>query len=341
MTFTCLSKCRVVLRKTCHYCVLLDNARTHLKEKYSRLPKAERALICDELQALQGVSHSYEQFDVPQAVDQPVQGSRLFQDGKQCRLELKECTFVCRSTDSLKKHWRAVHKWTATGRRGKSRAAASLQVSVQKQADAWKPVCCQRFFHTGRHTCYFTVLSERRLDDSDPRRRVANPDSIAASALQDLATIEQEQEKRGNIASEETSDEETSPWLQLTRWLSYLHGHCLLDVAALVRQPDATTKPVLLPIYNSLERVVEDAYQSVCNDSINVFDQVQMNSSLQRPIAADRPLLVKLQKSTWRHYTRIWKGLLCFVYRTAQPDHPQLDIVIQHATIYIQPARRS
>ena len=78
--------------------------------------------------------------------------------------------------------------------------------------------------------------------------------------LQDLATVEQDQEKRGNIASEETSGKETSPWLHLTRWLSYLHGHCLLDVAALVRQPDATTEPVLLSIYNSLERVVEDEW---------------------------------------------------------------------------------
>ena len=77
--------------------------------------------------------------------------------------------------------------------------------------DAWKPVLCQRFFHIGRHTSYFTVLSERRLEDSDPRRRVAHSDSIAASVLQDLATIEQDQEKRGNIASEETSEKETSP----------------------------------------------------------------------------------------------------------------------------------
>ena len=55
------------------------------------------------------------------------------------------------------------------------------------------------------------MLSEKRLEDSDPRRRVANPDSIAALVLQDLATIEQEQEKRGHIVSEETSDKETSP----------------------------------------------------------------------------------------------------------------------------------
>ena len=113
--------------------------------------------------------------------------------------------------DNLKKHWRAAHNWTATGRRGGSRAAASLHASFQKQADAWKPVCCQRYFHTGRHTSYFAVLPQRRAESSDARRRVANPDSIAASALQDLATIEQEQEKRGHIVSEETSDKETSP----------------------------------------------------------------------------------------------------------------------------------
>jgi hypothetical protein len=239
-------------------------------------------------------------------------------------LEPERCTFVCRSIDSLEKHWRAVHKWSATGRRGGSRAAASLQVSLQRQADAWKPVCCQRFFHTGRHTSYFTVLSEGRLEDRDPQQLAAKPNSIATSVLKDLATIEQDQQKRGNIASEETSEKENSPWLQLTRWLSYLHGHCLLDIAALVRQPDAATEPVLLCICKSLERVVEDAYQSVCNDSINVFDQFRINSFLHRPSAADRPLLVRLQKSTWRHYTSIWKALLCFVYRTAQPDQKVL-----------------
>jgi hypothetical protein len=192
--FTCLPKYRVVLCKVCHYCVWPDNARTHLREKHSRLPKAERALICDELQTWQEVSHSHEHFEVPQAVDHPVQGLRLFQDGKQCRLEPERCMFVCRSMNSLKRHWRAVHKWSATGRRGGSREAASLHVSLQRQTDAWKPVVCQRFFHTGRHTSYFTVLSEGRLEDRDPEQVAAKPNSIAASVLKDLATIEQDQE---------------------------------------------------------------------------------------------------------------------------------------------------
>lgn len=73
--FTCLPKYRVVICKTCRYCVWPDNARTRLREKHSRLLKAERALICDELQAWQGVSLSHEQFEIPKAVDQPGTGS--------------------------------------------------------------------------------------------------------------------------------------------------------------------------------------------------------------------------------------------------------------------------
>ena len=57
----------------------------------------------------------------------------------------------------------------------------------------------------------------------------------------------------------------------------------------------------------------------MCEDRINVFDQARINSFLQRPRASDRPLVVKLQKSTYRTYKGLWKRLLCFVYRTVQP----------------------
>jgi hypothetical protein len=49
--FKYLLKYRIVLCKICYYYVWPDNAYTHLREKHSRLPKAERALIYDELQA--------------------------------------------------------------------------------------------------------------------------------------------------------------------------------------------------------------------------------------------------------------------------------------------------
>jgi len=171
------------------------------------------------------------------------------------------------------------------------------------------------------------VHPENRGENNASRCEASQPESIISAVLQDLAALERDQEKQSNVACDENSAKETSPWLQLTRWLSYLHRKSLLDVAALVRQLGSNTKPALLSICNSLELVVEDAYYSVCNDSINVFDQVRINSFLQRPSATDRPLMVKLQRSIWRHYTRIWKALLSFVVRTAQPSN---NIQLQH-----------
>lgn len=316
--FTILPEYQIVLCKIYHYCVWPDNIRTHLRTKHKRLPRIERAQIDEDVRTWSGILRSPNQFSIPQSVKKPVQGLRLFQDGKQCLLEPDKCAFVCRSIGSLSKHWQLAHSWSVTGKRGGARTALSLQGSAQKRADVWRPVHCQRFFHTGRHTSHFIVHPENRGENNASRCETSQPESIISAVLQDLAALERDQEKQSNVACDENSAKETSPWLQLTRWLSYLHRKSLLDVAALVRQPESNTEPALLSICNSLERVIEDAYHSLCNNSINVFDQVRMNSFLQRPSAPDRPIIVKLQRSIWRHYTRIWKALLSFVVRTAQ-----------------------
>jgi hypothetical protein len=118
------------------------------------------------------------------------------------------------------------------------------------------------------------------------------------------------------------SAKEVSPWLQLTRWPRYLKGYPLPCLAALAALPQDGSHPILHLLCSSLDRLVEIAYQSICEDRINVFDQARINSFLQRPRATDRPLMVKLQKSTYRQYKGVWKRLLCFVYRTAQQSQP-------------------
>ncbi|KAK3679563.1 hypothetical protein LTR37_021409, partial [Vermiconidia calcicola] len=104
----------------------------------------------------------------------------------------------------------------------------------------------------------------------------------------------------------------------MTRWPEYLRGHHLPSAAALVALPQIESEPALVALCSSLNRIVEEAYHSVCCDQINPFEQARINSFLQRPSAADRPLMVKLKKSTWRQYVRVWEALLCFTYRTAQ-----------------------
>lgn len=127
--------------------------------------------------------------------------------------------------------------------------------------------------------------------------------------------------------SDRSSAKEVSPWLQLTPWPSYLQGYKLKEVAVLLLPPNREVKSLLATRADSFEPTVNDAYLSVCNASIQDFYQLHINSFLSRPRAADRPLLVKLQKSNWRQYIKIWKALLLFLYCTTRPDQ---SIVFRH-----------
>jgi hypothetical protein len=205
--FLHLPEYQVAVCRTCHYSVHPDNAPTHLREKHRGLTKEERARVLDELNSWPEVCLSNEWIEIPQAVEKPLQGLHLFRDGKQCRVEPEKCAFICRSIGGLKSHWRRQHGWSAFGPRGGSRTPASLEVPLQKQADAWRPVCCQRLFRVGPYSRYFAVLLE---DEPGCNDHGTGPDSIATSVLQNLAILERKQEERGNVVSETLSASEAS-----------------------------------------------------------------------------------------------------------------------------------
>jgi hypothetical protein len=100
----------------------------------------------------------------------------------------------------------------------------------------------------------------------------------------------------------------------------HLSGHSLSDVARLGALPVAGAELLIEILCEIIDRLVDSAHRSVCEDRINAFDQMRINSFLQRPRAADKPLMVKLQKSTYKRYSSIWKRLLCFEHRTMQPS---------------------
>lgn len=146
--------------------------------------------------------------------------------------------------------------------------------------------------------------------------------SIAAEVRSELAALEEQKRRHGQVMHDSASAKEVSPWLQLTRWSGYLKGYPLPCLAALAAHPQDGSSPILHLLCSSHDRLVEIAYQSICEDQINVFDQARIDSFLQRPRATDRPLMVKLQKSTYPQYESVWKRFLCFVYRTSQSSQP-------------------
>jgi hypothetical protein len=72
---------------------------------------------------------------------------------------------------------------------------------------------------------------------------------------------------------------QVSPWLEHTRWPSFLHGVSLQDAANLIRLPDKS-EPLLSEVILSIGRLVEAAYTSIRQGKINILAQKCISSFL-------------------------------------------------------------
>lgn len=310
---------RILVCTTCTYAVWPGQARGHLTSAHHGLSLKQARVVVADIKRWPNLCSDPAEFELPRAVQKPVPGLPIYSDGLRCLLDATTCQYICRNESGLRSHWSTIHQWSiAEGRKGGSGRSRHEAYAKRKAASA-QSVCCQRLFHAGIHSQYFEVLPTVLADDDDASQ--AHAQSGVANAVSELRALRQERKRDGELVSAAGSVKEVSPWLQLTRWPNYLQGHKLPQVAALARLPTADDDPVLAVLCECLDELVEAAYQSVCNDRVNAFDQERINSFLQRPRAADQPLMVKLQKSTYRTYKSIWKSLLCFVYRTALREH--------------------
>jgi hypothetical protein len=90
-------------------------------------------------------------------------------------------------------------------------------------------------------------------------------------------------EAEDEIAPPDTDETEASPWLKLTRWAEYTQGHGFTEVASLAFLPDPATEPILIAVEQSVQRLVQRAFDSISSHRINEFDQVRINSFVHKP----------------------------------------------------------
>lgn len=91
--------------------------------------------------------------------------------------------------------------------------------------------------------------------------------------LAELAAAEKQLELTADVVSNNQSRTEISPWLELTRRPRYLQGHKLSWVAPLGSLPIAGAEPLLDVFVESLNRLVDQARDSLSQQRVNVFGQ--------------------------------------------------------------------
>ena len=104
-------------------------------------------------------------------------------------------------------------------------------------------------------------------------------------------------------------------------------------MAALAALSHERQEPLLVQFSQSLTRLIDRVYQTIEDCRVNKFDQIRINSFLQRPGVWDHSIQIYLKPSIYQRYWQVWQRLICFAYRTSRPGQP---IVLRHQLTIVQ-----
>lgn len=212
------------------------------------------------------------------------------------------CPYVSVSKETMRKHCSREHVED-------NRREGRPSKTAEPVAPRWKTVFCQRPFVSGAKSHYFEVITPAKSQEEEETKRrrdmttmLSESDYIRLQINEALEEGDQEAQAREAVIRDNATQTEVSPWLEMTRWPKYLKGYSFGEVAPLASLADPMSEPILVEFSNSLDRNVEEAHSSICNDKVNLLDQARINSFIQKRRVFDRPLLTKLRDSTYHRY---------------------------------------
>src|SRR5438045_878406 len=265
-----------------------------------------------------------QQYDLPVDTN-PIPNLALHYNGIRCCLCTK-LAFVSKSSQQMRRHLKKIHGWMSGCKGGRPPKASTVQ-ETELAAITDAPVSYQTF-HRSNFLRYFQVTPLPTANNSQQPLPATLEDQVEQQLAQKLDTA--------TAAASRVLQPPTEPsaWLQTTDWIRYLEGHNLQAAAKLIALPHPSEpEPELVALLDALDRLVEQARNSILQGKVNAFDQQQINSFLRSGSrsskASDRPLAYKLHKNTYAKYKSTWKQLLCFVYRLVyQQQQPALHCLL-------------
>jgi Orsellinic acid/F9775 biosynthesis cluster protein D len=323
----------------CHYAIPRDFIVSHLREYHRQdVAPADRQAYAESFDALPiRPPREVARFQPPPYAP-PIPYLTLYKNGICCKLCDNGRPYIVRSKPTMVQHLKNAHGWR--------RWIGKQWPSNPKLEDVtWYPIACQTF-HRGTFFRFFAVYTgvmPSNATASLPPSSYRPSGQIPRLSLRERVEQQLTQKLEANnatLAQDLLSRHatEVSHWLDLTQWSQYFKGHSLSDAMALVDLPPhgnriGSNLPVtgLSLLLDSSDRLIEQARESLRHEKINIFDQHYVNNFLGwRRIT--RPLLYKLRPGTYSKYKRIWKQLLCFVYRLAcQEQGPRLQYTLTEA----------
>jgi hypothetical protein len=312
--FDHLPEWHVVVCKECQHAVWPQQVKGHLQSKQHRITVKEAAAIAEEIQEWPGVAQYGSEFEVPVHVDRPVPELPLYQDGTMCQLDSTRCSYICRDTKTMKKHWRVQHGWSIRNGRGGSGADKKKAVDRRSEQGARK-VHCQRFYPQGIHSHYFEVRQPQTATQAQIGSSTGEAAWTRAWERAREYWDEMQQESNSKIKKGET--DEASPWLKRTGWIEYLEGCDREDLLRSIREPntneDEEDEPIEGAVWQAMGEVAAISQATVEQSGVMLRLEV-IRTEMQQ--TRYHPLQPYQDAKEIKRRCRPWQQMLMFFVRT-------------------------
>lgn len=138
--FLRLPKYRVIVCRQCQYAVRPNGIAKHLAHSNHRISASDARRVEEAVQGWDDIEADIQQLQLPQSVRQHIKGLAVYTDGLLCTVA-PDCEYVCRSKESIRKHWRTVHNWSPHPHGGGVRQA-DLEIAKESVGLAMERVAC-------------------------------------------------------------------------------------------------------------------------------------------------------------------------------------------------------
>jgi hypothetical protein len=154
--FTPLQEYLVILCRKCQHAIRPSGIVEHLRHSSHKIPASHARQVEETVKAWGGCVEDPQFLELPKSVRRPIEGLAVHTDGLLCTITT-DCGYVCRSRESLRRHWREGHGWS-TAARGRI-PQQDIPIIPQSTEEAMQRVVCQRFFIAGAGSHYMYVDS--------------------------------------------------------------------------------------------------------------------------------------------------------------------------------------
>jgi uncharacterized C2H2 Zn-finger protein len=277
--FQHLAEYQLAICNECQYGVWPRQIEGHLHEQH-KIPYKEAQLVGESIRSWPGLIQYPGELVLPDQIISSIPQLPLYPDGLLCQIKPARCQYVARSTESIRRHWREAHEWSAGKKRG--RLSRIKEKSVQAQVrEGCKQVYCQRFFSSRHGSQYFEVRPTTQGQPDAPRVVPVDSNAAWAQVGEQMTKAWENMEKRAQNTIQDGEKDEVNPWLERTQWLPYLVGMERPDLLACVEEPvtdpdlrKEEAEPVEAAIWAAMDGLARSSQASVI-DRVGVFVRLE------------------------------------------------------------------